>query len=470
MTKHQLMNTTKNVYKKGLAIAICASVITSSLGIGVISNKKGTAVICVSASESSAKQAMDTAKSEWEVAEAAVVAAQTKADAATKAAKDANTLKAQGSYGYFKKNGYTKALEVLDSKEDWVTKYTTIGAEDDATGYDNFRDTISFLEETNEYRLKEASDPTSKKALDELVVSMQLMAISEVQSNWSATYMAHSQEYSVSENLAWGYDDPFIGWFDKEKEIWLAALKDTKNYPNLSKYTSAYDVYQAYPVFYQKVGHYLNISNASSKYMGFSINMYGQYGITQGQVFKGSGCKDTMTVEEFKKSVENYCAEIDASIKAETDANAELETAKKLAQQKKVAYDSAVTVYNAELAKSGGAIATENSEIQNKSSVKKIVISDTVKTLSDNRFVGCNKLKMLVLGKNVKTIKKKAFAGCKSVKTITIKTKKLTNKSVAKKAFSVFSKKTVAKVPKSKYKAYKKLLKKKGFKGKVKKA
>lgn len=61
-----------------------------------------------------------------------------------------------------------------------------------------------------------------------------------------------------------------------------------------------------------------------------------------------------------------------------------------------------------------------------------------------------------------------AFNGCKKLKTIIIKSTKLTDKSVAKNAFKGLSKNTVIKVPKKKLKAYKKLFKKKGFKGKVK--
>ncbi len=61
-----------------------------------------------------------------------------------------------------------------------------------------------------------------------------------------------------------------------------------------------------------------------------------------------------------------------------------------------------------------------------------------------------------------------AFNGCKKMKTITIKSTKLTSKSVSANAFKGLSKNVIIKVPKKQLKAYKKLLKKKGFKGKVK--
>ncbi len=59
-----------------------------------------------------------------------------------------------------------------------------------------------------------------------------------------------------------------------------------------------------------------------------------------------------------------------------------------------------------------------------------------------------------------------AFKGCTKIKTLTIKTNNL--KSAGKNAFSGIKKSAKAKVPKKKKSAYKKLLKKGGFKGKIK--
>ena len=100
-------------------------------------------------------------------------------------------------------------------------------------------------------------------------------------------------------------------------------------------------------------------------------------------------------------------------------------------------------------------------------------------TIGKYAFKGCTKLKKLSIGKNVTTIENQAFSGCtaltavvipekafcgdKKLKTITIKTKKLTAKTVGKKAFSGIYAKAVVKVPKSKLNAYKKLLKSKGI-------
>lgn len=60
----------------------------------------------------------------------------------------------------------------------------------------------------------------------------------------------------------------------------------------------------------------------------------------------------------------------------------------------------------------------------------------------------------------VTAINAKAFSGCKKLKKITVKSKTITK--VGKNAFKNIHKKCVIKVPASKLKKYKKLMKKKG--------
>lgn len=82
---------------------------------------------------------------------------------------------------------------------------------------------------------------------------------------------------------------------------------------------------------------------------------------------------------------------------------------------------------------------------------------------ANNAFKNCKKLKSVVIPSSITKIGKKAFYGCKKLKKITIKTKKLTAKKVGSKAFAKTHKKAVVKVPKKKWKAYKKFLYKKGI-------
>ena len=111
-----------------------------------------------------------------------------------------------------------------------------------------------------------------------------------------------------------------------------------------------------------------------------------------------------------------------------------------------------------------------------------VTIGAAVTTIGDSAFQGCVKLKTVKLGKKVATIGKSAFAGCKvmtsftvtagvktigaqafkgckKLKTLTLKTKKLTKKTMKNclKGSSV----TTVKAPKAKKKAYAKLFVKK---------
>ena len=91
-----------------------------------------------------------------------------------------------------------------------------------------------------------------------------------------------------------------------------------------------------------------------------------------------------------------------------------------------------------------------------------------VTKIADNSFKNNNKITKITIGENIVSIGKNAFYGCKKLKTITIRSKKLTSKTVSKNAFKGLTRITTIKVPKNKLTAYKKLLKKKGLSSKVK--
>ena len=120
-------------------------------------------------------------------------------------------------------------------------------------------------------------------------------------------------------------------------------------------------------------------------------------------------------------------------------------------------------------------------EYQGSKSVKNVIVPETVTydgitykvaSIAPGAFKNNKKLTKVTIGSNVKTIGKQAFYGCKNLKSITIKSTNLTAKSVGVKAFTKAGsknyKKLVVKVPKSKKKAYVKLLKKKGLSSKAK--
>ena len=157
-------------------------------------------------------------------------------------------------------------------------------------------------------------------------------------------------------------------------------------------------------------------------------------------------------------------------------------------------------------------IKVANNAFLNNKAVKKVVISDYVRSIGNNAFKGCGKLttvtmgkdvetigasafencpklKNLTLGKNVETIGEKAFKKCtsltkvtlsktvtrigkqafcgdKQLKNVTIKSNKYTAKTMGKQAFKDIHKKAVIKVPAKKAASYKQVLKNAGISGK----
>ena len=92
-------------------------------------------------------------------------------------------------------------------------------------------------------------------------------------------------------------------------------------------------------------------------------------------------------------------------------------------------------------------------------------IKCSVVTISGSAFKNNSKLTNVVIPATVTTIGKDVFRGTKSLKTITIKSTKLTSKSVSKYTFRGLGENVTIKVSEKKQKAYKKLFKKCGLKG-----
>lgn len=100
--------------------------------------------------------------------------------------------------------------------------------------------------------------------------------------------------------------------------------------------------------------------------------------------------------------------------------------------------------------------------------ITSVKIGGNVTSIGDNAFYKCTNLKKVTIGSKVSKIGSKAFYGCKALMDVTIKTKKLNSSKVGNKAFKGIAGKAAFKVPKSKVKAYKSLLKAKGTGSKIK--
>lgn len=99
--------------------------------------------------------------------------------------------------------------------------------------------------------------------------------------------------------------------------------------------------------------------------------------------------------------------------------------------------------------------------------LKSVNIGSNVTTIGTQAFYKCTALKKITIPSKVNKIGTKAFYKCTNLKSITIKTTKLTTKNVGSKAFKGIHSEATIKVPKSKLKAYKKMLKKKGISSQV---
>ena len=95
-------------------------------------------------------------------------------------------------------------------------------------------------------------------------------------------------------------------------------------------------------------------------------------------------------------------------------------------------------------------------------------ITYKVTSVAANAFKNNTKITKVTISSNVSKIGAKAFYGCKKLKSITIKTTKLTSKTVGNKAFKGINSKAVIKVPDKKLSSYKKVLKTAGVGAKVK--
>ena len=104
---------------------------------------------------------------------------------------------------------------------------------------------------------------------------------------------------------------------------------------------------------------------------------------------------------------------------------------------------------------------------KNNKKLTEVKIGRKVTSIGNNAFAGCKNLKLVELGENITKIGKNVFKNCNKLKTITIRSTKLTKKSLDKDAFKGVSANTVIKVPEKKRSEYEKLFRKKGLSKKV---
>lgn len=237
-----------------------------------------------------------------------------------------------GSRGFFEAYGYTNALKVLEENSVEIGKYTEVGAENDATSLENFKKAIAMVKTGNTLRTTD----DNFKGLNPLKVSAEMFAISQVQVNQMAkTKYGHTQLYNVSENIAVGYDDPYVGWYTEEKAVYdylqkkgwdINDIRDSQgNYIDVDKANEIVKACDLPGIRWVQIGHYTNI--LKSKYDGTGtawIEGYTSNGHHKhaGQVFSSHCSLDSLlTIDEFESQFNTYYDSLINADGAYEDAN-----------------------------------------------------------------------------------------------------------------------------------------------------
>jgi uncharacterized protein YkwD len=286
-----------------------------------------------------AKIALDKAKKEVEAQQMNVDKAQSDVDAQQKIVNQLRVDKEQvsqkislGSKGFFEAYGYTNALKVLVENSVDIGKYTEVGAENDATSLENFKKAIAMVKTGNTLRTTD----DNFKGLNPLKVSAEMFAISQVQVNQMAkTEYGHTELYNVGENIAVGYDDPYVGWYTEEKAVYdylqkkgwdINDIRDSQgNYIDVDKANEIVKACNLPDIPWVQTGHYTNI--LKSRYVGTGtawIEGYTSNGHHKhaGQVFSSRWSLDSLlTIDEFESQFNTYYDSLMNADGAYEDAN-----------------------------------------------------------------------------------------------------------------------------------------------------
>lgn len=213
-----------------------------------------------------------------------------------------------------------------------IGKYTEVGAENDATSLENFKKAIAMVKTGNTLRTTD----DNFKGLNPLKVSAEMFAISQVQVNQMAkTEYGHTRLYNVSENIAVGYDDPYVGWYTEEKAVYdylqkkgwdINDIRDSQgNYIDVDKANEIVKACNLPDIPWVQTGHYTNI--LKSRYVGTGtawIEGYTSNGHHKhaGQVFSSQCSLDSLlTIDEFESQFNTYYDSLMNADGAYEDAN-----------------------------------------------------------------------------------------------------------------------------------------------------
>ena len=415
--------------KAAAAAEADAAVIEASNAVTEAKEGVKTAETAKEAADNAVKSASDAVGSARQDAEATINAdianaekeaaeKQTVAEAAKKALEAVAEKYAQGTLGLIDwmlgKDGLTKeqtqdlnfARKVLvDASEEDFSKWyggnntglpeerdgkvVVISDEKDATNLENLLKSIDIMKKINELR---ASDDnyTGDLQRNASYTNFYLMATAEAGAMRGAGLMNHSLLSTSCEDLAFGYSDPTVGWYDKEKAIFDRVMGEL----GITKITSMDEVARIEAEADKQgfvVGHYTNLFWATDQVMGVGLTQYrgtSCYNASAASNYTDDRYNRAMhlyTVEDFEKLVTEYYQSVnkaackDALEKAEAvQAEAE-KRLQSLLDGKASAVETAIQEAKAELASRE---SDAEQAAKNLSDVKE-VLSSVEKALED---------------------------------------------------------------------------------------
>ena len=279
--------------------------------------------------------------------------AQTRLDAANAAVQEAQSALDEANAAYSRmgleflneKAGGGVTLEAMtqaakDSAA--LKKYANSKVYDEAVNsavtIDNLNKAADFVTECNNLRAKHDAGA--------LKINYRLMCFSAVSAAISASVVSSEGKYEHTtfmamndgafdsvlgyglnggENLAWGYADPFDGWYTKEKETYDKYVS-SGNYPGLDT-MDGYEISQKYTKEYYEIGHYLNIVDTDYNITGFARTTANVKCDQQCFGYNYSGIYgESVAPAQFKRELADYSKEAKAAVE---DAKTTLDSAKK---------------------------------------------------------------------------------------------------------------------------------------------
>lgn len=180
-----------------------------------------------------------------------------------------------------------------------ISKYTHLGQAGDATNLENMKAAIELLPLTNQYRQKE--NQAEGINLKNCLVTSSLMALCQLDTNYSQDIYEHSEAFRIGANLAWSSQNPFLRWYDMEKLKYKSGEKE-----------------------WRKIGHYINIVDPDYEYMGMARAASNRYGNVSGLSFAtermSQYVKEAVTVEEYASKFNEYYNRVTTELREAQEA------------------------------------------------------------------------------------------------------------------------------------------------------